>query len=430
MPRAERATRSLLLALVLGLPFVALVVRPLPGLGARVESPHGKFKGECGDCHSAEAWKPARPGKNFDHSKFGFALTGAHAATACRDCHASLDFSKPEMRCASCHADPHRGELGLDCERCHTARSFLDPAGMRRMHQLTSFPLVGSHAGVDCESCHRPAAQGQMQWVNTRAECDACHEADYNATQSPAHLASGFPRDCARCHGPRAWSPARFDHDATPFPLTGAHRRTACGSCHGDGVYRGKDTACVSCHRTDYDGTTGPPHAAAAFGTACATCHTTESWNGATFDHGATAFPLTGAHVGAPCSSCHGDGVYRGKDTACVSCHRADYDGTANPSHAASGFSTDCASCHTTATWAGATFDHDTRFFPIYSGRHAGLWPSCATCHNQPSSYAAFTCFSCHPHSDKVKTDGNHSSVAGYVYDSVACYQCHPRGVH
>jgi Zn finger protein HypA/HybF involved in hydrogenase expression len=415
----------------------ALVLLPLAALGSEavraargaVESPHGRFKGACGDCHGAEGWKPARIGRSFDHAKFGFALAGAHAGTSCTSCHASLDFSAPQKRCASCHDDPHLGELGVDCERCHTARSFLDPSGMRRAHQLTRFPLTGGHATIDCESCHPPTAQGRLRYVNTRSECLSCHRRDLAGTV-PDHVAGGFPDDCTLCHSPLSWRPARFDHNATAFPLTGAHRPLPCASCHGDGVYKGRDARCVACHQGDYNGTTEPAHAAAGFPTECATCHNTTRWQDAAFDHNATAFPLTGAHTPLPCANCHGDGVYRGKDTRCVACHQTDYDGTTDPPHAGAGFAVDCAACHNTTRWQGATFDHDGPYFPIYSGAHAGRWASCATCHTNPSNYAVFTCLSCHPHSDRTETDGHHAAIAGYAYDSQACFNCHPRGRH
>jgi predicted CXXCH cytochrome family protein len=250
----------------------------------------------------------------------------------------------------------------------------------------------------------------------------------YRSVRDPDHAASGFPTNCSSCHTPMQWSPARFDHAGTRFPLTGAHRRVPCASCHGDGVYRGKNPDCYACHRPDYEGTTDPGHVAARFPTACASCHNTTRWQGATFDHSATAFPLTGAHTRVACSGCHGDGVYQGKSTDCYACHKPAYDGTTDPNHAAAGFPTACANCHTTTSWAGATFDHDAAFFPIYSGRHRGLWNNCATCHNVPNNFSQFTCFSCHPHDDKAGTDSHHTSVSGYQYTSPACYSCHPRG--
>jgi len=296
------------------------------------------------------------------------------------------------------------------------------------MHQETRFPLTGSHAGLDCEVCHRGAAQGQLQFRNTSSSCEDCHLDDYRAAQTPDHETSGFPLDCTECHTPIAWHAANFDHDATAFPLTGAHRGAACAACHGDGVYHGKGTDCASCHMAEYDGAE-PDHQAARFpASECASCHSTSTWDGASFDHAATSFPLTGAHVAAPCASCHGDGVYSGKSTDCASCHMAEYDG-AEPDHQAAGFpASECETCHGTTTWSGATFDHDTQWFPIYSGRHRTEWNDCSDCHTNPTNFSVFTCLSCHPHSDRAETDGHHREESGYQYESGACYDCHPDG--
>jgi hypothetical protein len=342
---------------------ISLVFLPLAVVGASslaavrkaAVSPHGAFREDCGLCHGAQGWKPAKIGPRFDHARYGFPLTGAHAAAGCLGCHTSLEFKRADAVCASCHEDPHRGEMGLDCARCHGARSFLDRSRMVRAHQQTRFPLTGNHAGLECETCHVPAAQGQMQFVNTRADCKSCHMADYQSASQPAHAAGGFSLECASCHTPLGWNAARFDHNGT-------------------------------------------------------------------------AFPLTGAHLATPCASCHGDGVYNGKSTACVSCHQADYDGTQDPAHGPAGFGTDCATCHGTRGWDGASFDHDGLFFPIHSGAHQGRWSACSDCHTNASNYSVFTCLTCHPHDDRQRTDADHQGESGYQYESNACYSCHPRG--
>ncbi len=480
-------------------PFV-LAVLPSVARAQRGDNPHGPKIGACSLCHRPEAWTPVAISKDFRHAPGVFPLEGAHAQAPCTACHRTLDFAHTSTACASCHTDVHHGEFGNQCARCHTTRSFVDPAAMRRMHDLTLFPLRGAHAAAACEECHLPASPGQSQYANRPTTCFGCHAADYQRAKNPDHVAAAYPQTCTQCHGVVSWQGATFDHAITGFPLTGAHAATPCIACHGDGVYKGKSTLCVSCHQTDYNGTTNPPHAAAAFPTTCElchtttdwtgavfdhsktnfpltgahlavacnachgdgvykgkstlcvschqqdlagttdpphvaagfpttceTCHTTASWAGATFDHANTAFPLTGAHVGLSCNSCHADGVYKGKSTACVSCHLADYNGTNNPAHAAAGFPQTCDQCHTTATWSGATFDHDGQFFPIYSGSHKGRWSACSDCHINASNYAAFTCMSggCHSQSS---TDSNHRGVSGYRYDASACYACHPRG--
>jgi hypothetical protein len=223
------------------------------------------------------------------------------------------------------------------------------------------------------------------------------------------------------------WRGARFSHPQS-FPLVGGHARLACARCHTGGGYAGLSRACVSCHQQDYAATTNPAHAPAGFPTQCEGCHTVQAWRPATFDHNLTRFPLDGAHAQVDCSRCHEGGRYTGTPTDCYSCHRADYDGTSNPNHRASGFPTQCRNCHNTGAWRPASFDHDGRYFPIYSGRHRGAWSSCADCHVNPASYQTFECIFCHAHSNRAALDREHDEVGGYVYQSAACYRCHREG--
>jgi hypothetical protein len=389
--------------------------------------PHGTFREDCAICHVSSSWTPARPTKAFDHGAHGFPLLGAHQRSECRACHATLDFGATESACVGCHLDPHQSELGTDCERCHTPVSFIDRSAMIQTHRTTRFPLIGAHRVTDCETCHPVVAQGKLRYVNTPADCESCHLADYLATTDPDHEAAGFPRDCALCHVPTLWDRARFDHSASAFPLTGAHRALACQQCHAAG-YAGTPTACASCHMDDYLGTTDPNHQAGGFPTSCDSCHSTTAWSPALFDHSTTTFPLTGAHVTVPCQQCHTSG-YAGTPTACDSCHMDDYLATTDPNHQAAGIPTTCQSCHSTVTWNGAQVtQHDALYFPIYSGTHRGRWTSCADCHTNSSNYTTFTCLQCHAHDDPVEVASHHSGVSGYSYTSQACYSCHPRG--
>jgi hypothetical protein len=90
--------------------------------------------------------------------------------------------------------------------------------------------------------------------------------------------------------------------------------------------------------------------------------------------------------------------------------------------HTGSGFPTTCLECHTATTWS---FTHPD--FPIYSGKHAREWPTCQTCHDQPETFMVFTCLNCHEHRQS-EADAEHREVNGYVYESTACYTCHPDG--
>lgn len=451
LPRTRRM--AFLLAL---LPMLAIGTASLAALRPKVDNPHGAgFREECSMCHSAQGWKPARVSTSFDHGKYGFRLDGAHSAVACMDCHTSLQFKQSKTQCRSCHEDPHRGEMGVDCARCHGARSFTDRAPMVRAHQLTSFPLTGSHASLDCESCHKPASQGRMQFVNTRADCQSCHMEQYRSTREPDHAAGGIPTTCQTCHSTLTWDTAKFNHDRTGFPLTGAHRAAACANCHTNGRYAGTASACQSCHMTEYNGAT-PNHASSGFAAgACATCHNTTSFAGATFNHSTTSFPLTGAHQAAACNSCHSSGVYNGLNSACQSCHMTDYNG-ATPNHASAGFAASaCATCHGTTTWSGATFDHNSSSFPLTgahrtaacnschaSGVYNGLNTACQACHmtdynsatpNHPAAgFSAAACATCHNTSQWSGATFNHDASWFPIYSGkhrsvwgTNCATCH-----
>jgi mRNA-degrading endonuclease YafQ of YafQ-DinJ toxin-antitoxin module len=156
-------------------------------------------------------------------------------------------------------------------------------------------------------------------------------------------------------------------------------------------------------------------------------CHTVNTWEDADFDHVAVSegFALVGAHDMIPCSSCHVgpdfDLVFvPSGQNDCFACHFEEHEDE-HPS-----FPTNCLQCHTVDTWDGATFDH-APYFPIYSGAHAGTWDSCQTCHTQPDNLSVFSCLTCHEHRQS-EMDDEHDDVGGYVYESTACYTCHPDG--
>ncbi len=382
-------------------------------------NPHGASVGACAECHRPDAWRPAHIAPTFRHAEKVFPLDGAHSGTPCTTCHTSLDFSKAPTRCASCHDDVHRGELGVDCARCHSTRSFIDQARLGRMHEETRFPLRGAHAAAPCESCHIPGAAGQVQYRGLPTTCIGCHRADFDHAANPPHASAGFPSNCESCHTETTWLSATFDHNATAFPLTGAHQAVSCNSCHADGVFKGKPTSCAACHQADFDQTTDPPHAASGFATTCATCHSTASWTGATFDHNATQFPLTGAHLAVTCAGCHADGVFKGKPTACVACHQPDFDKTTDPPHGAAGLATTCATCHTTVAWTGAAFDHNTTPFPL-TGAHQTV--PCNSCHGDGIYHGKPTaCVGCHQGDFDKTTDPDHKA-AGYGTDCTTCH--------
>ena len=399
----------------------ALVVSMLMPVAAahaqRTDNPHGERIGSCVTCHAPDSWRPVRISKDFKHAERTFPLDGAHLRTTCTGCHKNLVFAKVTSTCASCHTDVHQRELGTDCARCHTTRSFVDQGQLKRMHELTRFPLRGSHSAARCDACHAPATPGRPQYTGRSTACMSCHAADYRQAKAPDHLASQFSQDCASCHVNSSWRNARFDHSATRFALDGAHKAVSCTSCHADKVFHGKSMECVSCHQADYNRSANPPHSP-GFPTTCANCHSVAGWKDAKFDHNATRFALTGSHRTATCVACHADKIYRGKPTACASCHQAKFDVTTRPPHTASGLPNTCEVCHTTTAWTPGTFNHANTRFPLL-GAH--LAPACAACHGDGVYRGkSTTCISCHQR-DYDAAVPPHASL-GY---STVCGDCH-----
>jgi len=105
-----------------------------------------------------------------------------------------------------------------------------------------------------------------------------------------------------------------------------------------------------------------------------------------------------------------------------------DYNATTDPPHASAQFSTDCLTCHTQNAWEPSTFDHDSQYFPIYSGKHNNEWNLCSECHTNSSNYSIFSCIDCHEH-NQSEMNSEHDDVGGYVWESNACYECHPDGI-
>lgn len=233
---------------------------------------------------------------------------------------------------------------------------------------------------------------------------------------------------CEACHTTTAWTPARFPHDATGFPLDGAHARARCRACHDAGYERSVSSSCASCHREPHRG---------ELGANCRGCHTTEDWSAAfsVEAHRRTSFPLTGRHAALPCEECHlerREKTFTRAARACSECHFADYRraGRRSLDHARSNFSSDCRACHAPTTFRRATWSEHDRCFPIQRGSHALL--RCADCHRSlagdaPTSTCAsqpFRCTSCHAHAQDRATR-LHAGVEGFRWADRRCLECH-----
>ncbi len=379
---------------------------------------------ECNTCHTTDpGWKPAL----FDVHNNYFPLTGSHTTTSCNECHTN-GYPNTPTNCVDCHinaynqtTDPNHADIGFpeDCEQCHTTNPNWTPSTYDHNQY---YPLTGAHLDVSCSSCHTNGYPG------TPTNCFACHETNYNQTTNPNHVELGLSNDCETCHTTApGWKPALFDIHNDYYPLTGAHTTTSCNECHTNG-YPGTPTNCFACHETDFNQTTNPNHTDASFSTNCDECHTTNpGWTPVNFDHD-QYYPLNGAHalIATDCNACH-NGDYNNTPNTCFGCHEEDYNQTTDPAHAVAQFPTNCLECHTETAWVPSTFDHDNQYFPIYSGKHQGEWNTCDECHTTPTNYGLFSCIDCHEH-NKTDMDDEHQGVSGYVYNSDACYDCHPTG--
>ncbi len=384
------------------------------------------FSTNCVACHTTNPeWSPA----DFGNHDF-FPLTLGHDIQDCNECHTTGNFSDADPNCVTCHQDDYSGTtnpnhttvgFSTDCVSCHTTNPGWTPATIN--HDF--FPLTLGHDIQDCNECHTTT-----NFSDADPNCVTCHQNDYDGTQNPNHVSSGFPTDCVACHTTNlGWTPAVINHDF--FPLTLGHDIQDCNECHTTSNFSDADPNCVTCHQNDYDGTQNPNHVSSGFPTDCVTCHTTNpGWTPATINH--DFFPLTLGHDIQDCNECHTTANFSDADSNCVTCHQDDYNSTNNPNHQAAQFPVDCVVCHTTnPDWTPATFDHDGQYFPIYSGDHQGEWNDCVDCHNNPNDFSVFMCLNCHEHNDQNKVDNIHDhpgdpDFAGYVYESSACFQCHP----
>jgi Cytochrome c3/Cytochrome c7 and related cytochrome c len=390
-------------------------------------NPHGRTLNiPCENCHTSLSWKPIRSIPEFEHDTTRYPLRGMHEKVACTQCHVKLVFANVGQKCADCHADIHRAQFGSNCESCHTVKGWTVTVQAIRDHQ-NRFPLIGAHAAVECESCHKGAATGQFQGLS--AQCYSCHAKDFKTATNPNHVTAGFSTSCESCHGTNTWLDAKFDHASVGFPLTNAHSDPprVCLDCHVNNNYNLTSTACATCHLKDFQGAKNPNHVAGGFSQTCQQCHTTIAWQPATFNHTSVGFPLTNAHADPPrvCLDCHIDNNYNLTTTACSSCHLKDYNtATAPVNHVQMGFPTACESCHDTVVWTDGKFDHSATGFPL-TNSHTVPPRACADCHvnnNYSLTSANTACVSCHLNAyNAATTPINHVQV-GFP---TTCQLCH-----
>ncbi len=367
----------------------------------------GRYSTDCLECHNENttSWQT----KLVNHDLFP--LTGGHNV-GCGLCHTSTHYAKIPAECIACHQSQYdrapnhkKVNFPVDCTKCHSRNNWIENSFN---HASTSFPLTGKHVAAKCTDCHVSTLAG------TPAVCSSCHLPVYNASQIPAHLTAGIPKDCAVCHTTGAWKPSTFNHTASGYELKGSHKTLVqCSLCHKGNVTSAPQT-CIGCHQTKYD--SAPDHKSQGYPVDCTNCHTQNNWLENSFNHAATNFPLTGAHTAVLCSKCH-TSVYKGTSSACLSCHLPVYTSSQLPGHVAAGIPRECSTCHTTIVWKPSSFNHTTTGYELL-GAHKTI-VQCSLCHKGNVTSAPQTCIACH----QVQYDG----APGHKQNNYAtdCTKCH-----
>ena len=197
-------------------------------------------------------------------------------------------------------------DMALSCTTCHTTSGWKE---ISFDHAATAFPLVGAHAEQSCLNCH-----SVERFSTAISECSSCH-VDYHQ--------EALGSDCQLCHDSSAWQPTSFSHEATAFPLWGAHAATDCIQCHSNEVtfqFSAAPQDCFDCHERAFSSSRTSVHLTA--GPDCESCHTLDLWRGG---HDPMWMEIRSGHHEADCARCH----KRGEDYAshtCIDCHEFSQD--------------------------------------------------------------------------------------------------------
>ena len=179
-------------------------------VACHVDPHQGRFAGRgarakptgCLACHNTQVFRPSSANVAA-HAQFGFALDGAHRATACSACHKELTrppaakqsslvragggfgdlrFETKE-ECVACHATPHGTQFTAwdargGCAACHSAETFA-PAQKFNHDTDASFSLRGAHEKVPCSQCHprdpKSTDPKSLIYRPVPARCESCH---------------------------------------------------------------------------------------------------------------------------------------------------------------------------------------------------------------------------------------------------------------
>lgn len=230
------------------------------------DHPHGAAftPASCAECHTELDWVTI----TFAHAEeTPFDLAPQHTTLPCTGCHEVLDaFAGLDSTCVSCHADDDpAGHYDGACDTCHVTAEWLPATLGGLSHDVTGYPLVGTHTLLACEDCHGNT------WAPLSAsgtDCVDCHADD----DSHRNLLGDV---CEDCHSPTSWLRTSFRHTVTGYPLRGAHRLASCDDCHAVG-YAGTPDTCWRCHEAEAS-RSETAHQSVFF-PYCDTCHRPYTW--------------------------------------------------------------------------------------------------------------------------------------------------------
>jgi len=169
---------------------------------------HIPSNNSCDNCHTVNAWTPAR----FEH--LGVTLS-------CSQCHDSVHATGRPT---------NHVQTAIACNTCHSTVAWL--------------PVIFRHSGItmSCQSCHNGAG----------------------ASGKPlSHMTITSGLDCSSCHNnTTAWTPVLYRHTSPRYP--GEHRvELTCNQCHKSNTDQipwtspANAPACAACHERNY---TPQPH--------------------------------------------------------------------------------------------------------------------------------------------------------------------------
>lgn len=429
---------------------------------------HARLEQQCNVCHvehkGAAHDLMGLSRVPFTHDDTGWPLTGAHQKLECADCHkqkrvdpnTKKSTGRPTYlgnspRCLSCHEDVHRakGTSFQDCTKCHTTEQWNRTKAKPRFNhdRETDFALVGRHRDVGCLSCHKTKAWAPL----AHERCSNCHVDPHQGSLGPK---------CQDCHNNMTWritgqAPGKgaggstgggaFDHQKTRFPLTGAHAKVDCKTCHGPRIGKMSNfEQCNGCHNN--------PHGDQfqrfwSVKKSCTNCHVTESWKALSFNHNKDSrYRIEDRHQSVPCQQCHASGGPASSSSRrwrwlnapadCATCH--------NDVHKGQFVGKPCAACHSTKGFEALLFNHnkDSRFSLVgkhnqieceschENGKFKGQPTSCDGCHNDfHQGELGNECARCHTPTTFRAVEFDHNRESRFpltgAHAKNQCNQCH-----